>query len=210
MSVYSLWSLISQPHPLFLSPFLFSLISSSLPTLCFVLSSLCLGPSLSDGRGGCGFVEISVCCGHRRLWPRLRCGSRWLLGCGIDESVVGLWKSVSGLWEMVSGLCGFGFWWVCLVVESGLVAVVVLLDFRWWWLLCCGWDFSFSFFSFFAMRLIFGLVVIVIVIVVAVEMVLVVVEGGCGGWLWLGCGVWLCLCLGCFLFYIKHFKEINV
>ena len=46
---------------------------------------------------------------------------------------------------------------------------------------------SFFFSFFWAMRLIFGLVVIVIV--VAVEVVLVVVEGGCGGWLWLGCGV---------------------
>ena len=76
--------------------------------------------------GGCLFVEISVCGGHRRLWSRLRCGSRWLLGCGIDESMVGLWKSViglwdsvtglsvsvTGLWETMNGLCEFGFWWV--------------------------------------------------------------------------------------------------
>ena len=54
--------------------------------------------------GGCLFVEISVCGGHRRLWLRLRCRSRWLLGYGIDESVVGLRKSVAGLWESVAGL----------------------------------------------------------------------------------------------------------
>ena len=73
-----------------------------------------------DERGGrCLIVEISICGGHRRLWSRLRCGSLWLLGCGIDESVVrlwksmtGLWESVTGLWDSVSGLCGFGFWWV--------------------------------------------------------------------------------------------------
>ena len=102
-------------------------------------------------------MEISECGGHVRLWLRLRlrlrCGSRWLLGRGIDEWVVKLWESVTGLWETVSG---FGFWWVirwwslvCLVVESGLfgfvgmdlavVVLVVLLDFRWWWLLCCGY-----------------------------------------------------------------------
>ena len=140
-----------------LFPFIFSLIASSLPSLCFVLSLLCLGPALSDRcGGGCGFVEISVCGGHWRLLSRLRCGSWWLLGRGIDESV-------TGLWESVTGLCGFGFWWVirwwslvCLVVESGLfgfvgmdlavVVLVVLLDFRWWWLLCCGWVFFFFFF----------------------------------------------------------------
>ena len=54
--------------------------------------------------GGCLFVEISVCGGHRHLWLRLRCRSRWLLGYGIDESVVGLRKSVAGLWESVAGL----------------------------------------------------------------------------------------------------------
>ena len=54
--------------------------------------------------GGCLFVEISVSGGHRRLWLGLRYGSRWLLGCGIDESVVGLWKSVTRLWESVAGL----------------------------------------------------------------------------------------------------------
>ncbi|KAF3968738.1 hypothetical protein CMV_007402 [Castanea mollissima] len=74
---------------------------------------------------GCGFVEISVCGGHRRLCSRLRCGSLRLLGYRSDESMVGLWKSVAE-----SGLFGF--------VGMDL-AVVVLLDFRWWWwLLCCG------------------------------------------------------------------------
>ena len=97
-------------------------------------------------------MEISVCGGHRRLWLRLRCRSRWLLGCGINELMVGLWKSVTelwdsvtglsvsvtGLWETVSELCGFGFVGMDLV----MVAVVLLLDFRWWWwgLLCCGFD----------------------------------------------------------------------
>ena len=70
----------------------------------FVLSFLCLGPSLSDRRGGCLFVEIDIYGGHRPLWSRLRCGSRWLLDCGIDESMVGLWKSVTGLWESMAGL----------------------------------------------------------------------------------------------------------
>nr|POF23281.1 hypothetical protein CFP56_27952 [Quercus suber] len=51
--------------------------------------------------GGCLFAEISVCDVHQHLWSRLRCGSRWLLGCGIDESVVGLWKSVTGLFDVV-------------------------------------------------------------------------------------------------------------
>ena len=98
-------------------------------------------------RGGCLFVEISVCGGQRHLWLRLRGGSRWLLSCGIDESMVGLWKlmtglweSVDGLWDSVSGLCGFGF----VGMDLAVVAVVVLLDFRcwswWWWLLCCGFD----------------------------------------------------------------------
>ena len=52
----------------------------------------------------CGFMEINVYGGHRRLCSRLRCGSRWLLGYGIDESMVGLWKSVTGLWESVARL----------------------------------------------------------------------------------------------------------
>ena len=60
---------------------------------------------MGDRHGGwCGFMEINVYGGHRRLCSRLRCGSRWLLGYGIDESMVGLWKSVTGLWESVVGL----------------------------------------------------------------------------------------------------------
>ena len=31
---------------------------------------------------------------------------------------------------------GFGF----VGMDLAVVAVVVLLDFRWWWLLCCGFD----------------------------------------------------------------------
>ena len=49
-------------------------------------------------------MEISVGGGHRCLCSRLRCGSRWLLGCGINESMVGLWKSVTRLWESMAGL----------------------------------------------------------------------------------------------------------
>ena len=60
---------------------------------------------MGDRHGGwCGFMEINVYGGHRRLCSRLRCGSRWLLGYGIDESMVGLWKSVTGLWESVARL----------------------------------------------------------------------------------------------------------
>ena len=62
--------------------------------------------------GGCEFVEISVCGGHRCLCSRLRCGSRWLLGVGIDELMVGLWKLVTGLWELMVGLLDLvtGLW----------------------------------------------------------------------------------------------------
>ena len=49
-------------------------------------------------------MEISVYGGHRRLCSRLRCGSRLLLGCGIDESMVGLWDLVARLWDLVTGL----------------------------------------------------------------------------------------------------------
>ena len=60
---------------------------------------------MGDRHGGwCGFMEINVYGGHRRLCSRLRCGSQWLLGYGIDESMVGLWKSVTGLWESVARL----------------------------------------------------------------------------------------------------------
>ena len=71
------------------------------------------------------------------------------------ESVTGLSVSVTRLWEMMSGLWVVWVWVLVghYVVESGLfgfvgmdltvVAVVLLLDFRWWWwwwLLCCGFD----------------------------------------------------------------------
>ena len=58
-----------------------------------------------DRRGeGCRFMEISVFGGHRCLCSRLRYGSRWLLGYGIDESMVRLWESVARLWDLVIGL----------------------------------------------------------------------------------------------------------
>ena len=121
--------------------------------------------------GGCLFVEISICGGDRRLWSRVRCGSRWLLGCGIDELVVGLWKSVTGLWESVfglwdsvSGLCGFRFWWVWVCSDRrgfrvcsdrrGFAQIGVdfgfglwdsvsgLCGFRFWWVWVCGYGFG--------------------------------------------------------------------
>ena len=56
----------------------------------------------------------------------------WVVGFGdwVVESVTRLSVSVIGLWEIVSGLCGFGF----VGMDLAMVAVVVLLDFRWW----CG------------------------------------------------------------------------
>ena len=58
--------------------------------------------------GGCGFgfVEISVCDGHRRLCSRLRCGSRWLLGCGIDGWVMEIDDWVVGIGGWVVGCDG--------------------------------------------------------------------------------------------------------
>ena len=39
------------------------------------------------------------------------------------------------------GCVGFGFGGFGFVgMDLAVVAVVVLLDFRWWWLLCCGFD----------------------------------------------------------------------
>ena len=114
--IYSLKFDISTSPSLSLSLSFFSHLFLSPHSLFCSFLSLSLSLSISlrsawrvwvcgDRRGeGCGFVEISVCGGYWHLWSRLRCGSRWLLGCGIDESMVGLWKSMIGLWESMARL----------------------------------------------------------------------------------------------------------
>ena len=59
----------------------FSCLCLSLPTPCFILPFLYLSQSLSNRRGRCGFVRIGMVEG---LWWTLA------LGCGIEESMVGL------------------------------------------------------------------------------------------------------------------------
>nr|POE99683.1 hypothetical protein CFP56_19012 [Quercus suber] len=73
--------------------------------------------------GGCGFVEISVYGGHQRLCSRWRCGSQWLLGCGIDGWVMEIGDWVVGIDGWV---VGFGDW----VVES-VIGLSVLVSGLW-------------------------------------------------------------------------------
>ena len=78
-------------------------------------------------------MEISVCGGHRCLWSRLRCGSRWLLGCGIDDWVVGIGGWVVGFGDWV---CGVGDW----VVDIGDWVVGNSEWVVWVWV--CGYGFD--------------------------------------------------------------------
>ena len=71
----------ASPLSLSLSLSFFSCLCLSLPTPCFILPFLYLSQSLSNRRGRCGFVRIGMVEG---LWWTLA------LGCGIEESMVGL------------------------------------------------------------------------------------------------------------------------
>ena len=98
-----------SPHlnPLsLLSLCLLSLLSGAQTTLCFVLSFLCLSPSLLDRHRGCGFAGISVVEGV----------SLWRLASVVDIGVCvwGWGVGHGGYWvlESMNWWLGYGNWWL--------------------------------------------------------------------------------------------------